>query len=456
MGNDCSNLQEFNDACKMGECVSGVTGLKSNTESPTDSWLIKYKNNTRYDNISITKGFIKWWIDPVTLLHTNKDDISKLTIQILNGLDYEINVYKDVIRILIDYNICPNFVRYLGSSKRCKIVDLGKILLGKTKDTNGDILTETQIQKNLVRNLTYMVNLIKGRPSINNLKEEKFEGNIIEPSDKWEYNFLVNTPTEPGTIESGEFFTKYMEHEKPILQLIFQVIAACYAMYLSKMSHNDMHLGNIWVTPVDKTVIYLYDEQIYGFKSLIDVKVYDFDRSYVKAFGDNKILTPHLANYNQTNSLIDNRDMIKFLGDVYTISSSKIKDIILNIVLQNRYYQNNTIILKVDKILKSGYTLDVNKLPLPENDYKTLFKTPEEILSGFGNKIKDFDRISDIRTINKDDIFICNKSIFNQNGRVIIDKKTDIKIDQLICNSQLAFLEQENNKLKNILSKSKI
>jgi len=428
----------------MGECVKLVDGLPSNSSSPTDSWILTYNNNTRYDDISMPNGFIKWWIDPVTLKYQN-NKIDDIYINTLEGLNYEVDVYKDVIRILIDYNICTNFVRFLGSSKRCTIDDLGKMLVNKTKNNKTDeFLSKPQIIQNLRRNVIYMVNHMTQRPSINEITEEKYPEDIIIPQDGWKYNFLVNKPTTNFTVTAESFLQQYAEFPKAVFQVVFQVIAACYVMYLSKMSHNDLHPGNIWVTPViEKSVVYLYNNNTYGFKTTVHTEVYDFDRSYVEAFGNNKIITPHLHTYSQTNSIVDNRDMIKFLSYVYIYGTDRTKKIILDVIIQDTLKTQSKTVPYVIDILEDRF-MRIGETAIPVEQYSQLFKTPEEILHGIGIQILEFDTLEGVRLIDKNNIFLCNKSIFNQNGRVIIDKKSDI----LICKSEVERLKEEYNKLK--------
>ena len=71
----------------------------------------------------------------------------------LYGLNYELNIYKDIIRPIVDLNICPNFVKYLASGEKCSFNDLLNILHDNLYDPLGiTLLPSDECYKNLIRN----------------------------------------------------------------------------------------------------------------------------------------------------------------------------------------------------------------------------------------------------------------------------------------------------------------
>ena len=133
MGSSCSNLSELNNACYISNCTESVRGLSSNSASPSDTWVLRLKQGVHYESERITSAFMKFWVSPETAaLLSNAPLLAGATTQLnaLRGLDYELRVYRDVIRPLVDADICPHFIRYLGSGWKCRLSNLASSLDG--------------------------------------------------------------------------------------------------------------------------------------------------------------------------------------------------------------------------------------------------------------------------------------------------------------------------------------
>ena len=63
MGNTCQNLATNNDACQISICLENVTGLKSNSASPTDVWILTFINGTRYNNNPVNRAIMKYGVN---------------------------------------------------------------------------------------------------------------------------------------------------------------------------------------------------------------------------------------------------------------------------------------------------------------------------------------------------------------------------------------------------------
>ena len=94
------NLNKNFNLCNLGEYSDNVKGLSNNSASPTDTWIITFKNNITFEDIPIKRAFLKIFID--TTLSVTKTP-SKL------ALNYELSIYNTIINKLVLYNICPNF-----------------------------------------------------------------------------------------------------------------------------------------------------------------------------------------------------------------------------------------------------------------------------------------------------------------------------------------------------------
>jgi hypothetical protein len=116
---------ESNFVCtELSNYISDVTGLKNTSSSPSDTWIVTFKkditfDNITFDNIRVDKGFLKIFIDMDNLRPKSQSSLA---------LKYEMNIYGSIINDILKYNICPNFVKYLASGKKCSYLNLLNIL----------------------------------------------------------------------------------------------------------------------------------------------------------------------------------------------------------------------------------------------------------------------------------------------------------------------------------------
>ena len=442
MGGNCSNLQQYDDACKISSCVASVKGLASNSSSPTDTWILKFKSGTNYDEIPVKTGFLKFWIDPDSIPRNVIDNgtVSKDYMKLLNGLNYEVKVYRNIIRPLIDYNICPNFVKYLGSSQRCSFLNLQDICKGKASAL-----------KNLPRNISYMFYNQSNRPAIEDSTAvpipQQYE---LQPAflGSLTYNFLINQMIPDGTIKFADWQAQYINSNAKFTpdywRVVFQVMAACYAMSLTKMTHNDLHIGNIWVIPFShnkEPVAYIYNNKNYNFVPKVKVMIYDFDRAYVHSFRDNQTLAgPTCAQGSQCNEFIPNKDVIKFFGYVYN-STQNIENrvtIIEDILTKNKQqadylkdvYNNNLFLIS-----SSGNRISSREF--------NAFNSPDKILDRVG-KLANMSDIIPLSDINIGNVFICNPNLFTKNGQIKYPLVSQVEANKL----KIVQLEAEIARLK--------
>lgn len=112
--------------------------------------------------------------------------------------------------------------------------------------------------------------------------------------DDFHFNMLVN---DAVPVNAVTFMKWLIKHKKQIgtrqyWRLVFQVVAGCRVMQLSRMWHRDMHLNNIWVLPQSPqlTVAYAYDDRVFTLDTHLLVVIFDFDRAYVERLGCNERL----------------------------------------------------------------------------------------------------------------------------------------------------------------------
>ena len=108
MGNKqaCLELTEMSDACALARCVERVQGIvPPASASASDTWLLTL-SNAKYNGQPVRQAFLKFWIAPNA------------------PLDFELRVYAELIRPLIDLKVSPHFVKFYARGERCTFSNL--------------------------------------------------------------------------------------------------------------------------------------------------------------------------------------------------------------------------------------------------------------------------------------------------------------------------------------------
>ena len=208
MGNghstDLTCIQQFFNACQMAEITKSVKGIPGNSSSPTDTWVLQLDEKACYLNADIKRAFIKIHINsssfnPIEGKFKNEEE--------LQALEYEIRVYRDIVRPLVDLDICPHFVRYLAHSTNCSKDSLVNIL---KKDSN---LNNYSLER-FERSIAFMANSITAQEQ--NLTRPSIESNEALPDvlkipihPNWKFNVLATEAVR----EEAMTLEKYMESD---------------------------------------------------------------------------------------------------------------------------------------------------------------------------------------------------------------------------------------------------
>jgi len=427
------NLDKNFNLCNLVEYLDIVKGLSNNSSSPTDTWIIEFKNNITFEDVPIKYGFLKIFID--TAFSVTKTP-SKL------ALNYELNIYNTIINKLVLYNICPNFLECLATGNRCSFEDLLRILKGKVYNLSYTrILTDEECEKNLNRNIYFMVNEVRKRPPIQSNDSMPIDKVIDYSKWPYKYNMILLENMEGNITLNKWLFRHSMDRDHTeFYNILFQVAVACYAMSLSKMVHNDLHSNNIFIKDLGIDTYFLYN--INDTKKVIRTRyqalIYDFDRAYQETLGDNEILKAHsICNKgSQCNIFVENKDIIKIMCYVYNMVDKKyIKDNIIKIVSKettNGSLLKNTydITIEKDGVKKKECFLqyiddDGLKTAVPlewYNNYNDTLNVVQKIGSELPNYVVEL-----VNSANK--VFNCNKDFFNEDGTLNILKATEAKLN---------------------------
>lgn len=324
----------------IAEHVIDIVGLKSNSSSSSDTWLIvMYDWRTR----RVLPAFMKLFMYIPPEYNARESE----------ALAYEMRVYRDVVKPIVDHGISPHFVYTYEVSNSCTFDVLASILANSrtikalASAKRGGVSREKLAADLLLRNLLITQSNLFGawqkgvrrlkRPAITNPIPtlESIQKNINErrmPNvdyDTAEFGYILNESMgETKTVDS------WLQHSRPVIELLvmcFQVVSALNALAYSKCSHNDTHLANIYIERLDQAHVFEYHTEYDSesplncfVKTDMNVKLYDFDQAYAKRLGPNKFIDPLCRAAKVCNRFFDNRDTTKFasclfarLADVY-------------------------------------------------------------------------------------------------------------------------------------------
>ncbi len=416
-----TNIDDKFNVCDISNYIKSVKGLKSNSSSPSDTWIVDFKDDVTYNYKPISKGFLKIFIEPEDLDTTHKTP-DKL------ALKYELNIYKYVIDKVIKYKICPNFVKYFSCGENCSYENLFNIL----KHLSTDIKVDDIISK-LNRNLYYIYKQKKDRPSIESNEILPLLRPVYFNKLSLRYNIiLIENIDDAMTLHKWLYtYNKNPDYNRELWNILFQISVACYTMSLCKLVHNDLHSSNIFIKDLGKETDFMYiinDHKII-IKTRFQPLIYDFDRGYTKKFGTNPLLNNLCTKYSQCNMFVENKDIIKVLCYVYKSANTLIKDNIINIISSDRSYQkrlkDSYDLISSENGLKQCFLQHVDELDNKEKSFSAswyqMFNNSFNILMYISSYLPKYSPDD----INKNNIFTCNKNFFDSEGNLIIDGVAD-------------------------------
>jgi hypothetical protein len=271
------------NACStLASCVASIRGHTRNSASAADIWFLGLHPDI---DIGGRAAVMKLWAAPL------ETDSKRLF-----GLNFEQQVYTDVIAPLISSGRCTNFVRPLAFGKMCSFrnmlhvlqagfqgkhetADLRK-LLGATGRKLALVMPGTRIDdESAVAEARILYDReMKLTPA--ETRQMRFNYTVtlgVPRAATTLYEFLLAHEGGRGTWES--------------LSVLFQVAFAIRAMKLSRMRHNDLHANNVFVVPLPARArkTYVVDGVAYTIETAHEALVYDFDRAWCGRFGVNRL-----------------------------------------------------------------------------------------------------------------------------------------------------------------------
>jgi hypothetical protein len=416
------NNPSIRTRCNLHECIERVEGLESNSSSCSDTWIVDFLKGTHFDGIPIAKGFFKIWINGYE-----------------PSLVYETEVYREVIKPLIDLKISPNFVRLVGYADSRSIDNLVEMIVGKatvSDDILGQSLTLGQAYDSLLRNLGYMKIKTAGRPRIDTIHTlhvsltdhyKDVHDFYKKALDDWTYDFFVTESVPEGTLNFIDWLQcnidEFINQTQRYWKLIFQFMSGCYVMELSKLIHNDTrNLNNVWIEPIKNKTKYIYiiDGTSYVLETNEKIMIYDFDLAYAEQLGANEYLNnSKMDMYNIKNKFAPMKDVIRFFKLLYYQDVGENKNNILDLLSRNDIeadYMHS--LLSNDHYFqykkgKSASTKMMEKFIQLDGDDGVLNRVARLAGIPINGKIPK----------NKENVFICNRTMFSSDGILNIDKQ---------------------------------
>lgn len=519
MGNNNSSkceLTEYSNVCEMAKCLTGnVVGLSSDSASPTDTWIVDFIDGTTHENEPIKNAFLKMWISNETFKRTNtaEDDKFQELMAKNSGLNYEVAVYRDIVKPLIETNICTNFIKFLGAGKDCSFDDVVSMAMGSGNKSGISSYEDNVFSTSVI--IANDNNSIMKRKKITDTytteEVEKLEVSAPRKTvkEKFTYNIIANEVIKPGTMSLSEFLDKTVDNVVKS-KVIFQALAACYAMSCSKMIHNDLHLGNVYIEPlneVDESKLppgwsrkvssqgktyyynqaknestwihpgitygkstrmnYLYGGDLYTFETNYIAKVFDFDRSYVQRFGNNPFLHKEkdwvCDDYSQCNKYIENLDALKLMSGIYRTIDTSYKDELLDICTQaegagvDEIAERQEYKKLLEEVFEEGGFLTQNDVPLTTDEYLQ-FNPTIDIMKNLVRSNFSKGSIQSTYPVgyipNPKHTFVCNTDMFNKQGKISninVAKGINDKTTITELSNKISQLEIENKILKEAL-----
>ena len=416
------NINEYSDGCYLPIVTNKVNGLSSNSSSPTDTWIIDTKQDVYYDNERVDKIFLKYFIDPYSLPPQIKNNQKELYKDI-QGLRYEVSMYRDVIRPLLDYKISPHFVKYYGSGYSCNKSNMINTLIEAG-------FSEDEAKNGLKNNTLYIGNKWKKRPKIQ--KSMKIDPVWFTDPEIFynknsdidvNYTLLMNEVIPQNAITYSELFNNT---SSDLFRFLYPVFYSCYCMSLSKANHNDLHFGNIYVIPRASSKVIRYDVEDFDpvyIKSSYDIKIYDFDRSYSEKLGIN---IGNMVKYKEEtgarNTFVPIKDFYKvFMMYILFTNNSNNYKIVLDLLCGKK---DQSLRLKFTKLLS-----DKNNVYLVYggkyigDDFLNSLRSPKEIM-------KDLVTMNDNKNItNYDEKYTVKSEMFEADGKLKLDIK-DLSLEK--------------------------
>ena len=272
-------LDRMSDLCDMHTCIDAIEGRVSDATSRTETWVATLKPGTTYEDVECKQVFMKIGINPSSIPVAKHKNAAI-------GLMYELQVYNQLLNPILNARICPNFLRSYLVSYNCLHSDLVQALMAGLR------IDQSEAARRLDRNLSYVQQGIPNRPAVHEPLDQILDKHLDKrlnkpPSD--DARFMVLT-TEHTDVQTYGQWLRAPHTVQSLTAVLLQIVVALHTMALSKLMHNDLHGGNVFVQTLDAPRTLVYDIQglppvsvTSRYKAMVD----NFSQATSQVLGDN-------------------------------------------------------------------------------------------------------------------------------------------------------------------------
>jgi hypothetical protein len=332
---------------EIRECAASVKGAAKNSASPTDIWFVRPKDG------DVGVMVMKIYVSPSTA-ETVPSMMRGDTLDRILALDYERRIYSEVIKPLIATKRCKNFIFSLGEGVDCTFESLLALLENST--------VPASIRSDVLHRNIFMMRRSK-RPAIDDTKGlMKIPTSVKRENESFLYNYTLMTAAPTNSVVFAD--VNNVEGPKPISRflwdILFQVYFAIYALNLSKVSHQDLHEGNIFVRRIPPTrKTYCINNKLLTTVTTAEAFIYDFDRAYCERFGENAYIAFDVLS--QKNIFTEKWDVIKPLTYIYDSKTKGLRRSAFATLKNNKFPDSNSSWKQImDLFVKNGDNYEQN------------------------------------------------------------------------------------------------
>lgn len=271
------DLATLENACNVYPVVESVLGLAASSASLTDIYILRCKPGTTFSRKPVTSIFVKLSVSASSVTPDiqaflepylpQKEGQSKTEL-LLRRLAYaqtEYSVYEVVKQIYHSY-MCPFFLRVYGVGFDCSYSQVRKFL--------------KNVKHNLKRNIFLSLTNNAARPAIHEDTKDEEVYRAFDPRKELRFNLLllqyVEHPSFLELLAGGHYGNLHL-----LVNMLFMVGYACYALNLNNLCHRDLHLRNVLVerTSEPRTFVLIVENNAYKLQVTEFPRLFDFDRS---------------------------------------------------------------------------------------------------------------------------------------------------------------------------------
>lgn len=263
--------------------ISHIEGLECTSTSPSDQWLLYLKTD---EGAKI--GFLKLFITSTYLV--KNPDAKKAT----NALNYESKIYEQILPQIK----CAFFPSMYEIKKNLQFTDILELIQNKVRNnTCRRKLSNNEISKNLIRNCKYMIEYKDNRPSLSSIrsffddknKQHEDDDILLQKKIRFGYFIIEGFPKSSKSLFYMLIKRHLSQNMLDFWKILLQITRGLHLMHDIKLIHNDLHYENIRICKEHTSTIVQMNGTALNIESQFRAIIFDFDRSYTKRLGPNKI-----------------------------------------------------------------------------------------------------------------------------------------------------------------------